>query len=47
MLIGKIRLKNTNVTIPVYRDCKTLVNRLNDKHVNNPTLVIADHMDLI
>ena len=40
-------LKNKEVTIPVYTDCKTLVNRLQEKNVNNPTLVTADHMDII
>ena len=40
-------VQNKEVTIPVYTDCKTLVNRLQEKNVNNPTLVTADHMDII
>ena len=40
-------VSNTNVTIPIYTDCKTLVSRMNATHVNNPTLVIADRMDII
>lgn len=40
-------VSNTNVTIPIYTDCQTLVNRMKATHINNPTLVIADHMDII
>ena len=36
-----------NTTIQVHTDCKTLVNRLNMKHINKPSLVLGDHMDLI
>ena len=40
-------VKREDVTIHYYTDCKTLVNRVHAKNVNNPTLVLADHMDLI
>ena len=40
-------VKAEGLTIPVYTDCKTLVNRLNMKRINRPSLVLGDHMDLI
>ena len=40
-------VSSDDITIPVHTDCKTLVNRLNMKYINRPSLVLGDHMDLI
>ena len=36
-----------DATIHVITDCQTVIKRLNEKHINSPTMVLADHMDVI
>ena len=40
-------VESNKVTIQLHTDCKTLVNRLKMTHINRPSLVLSDHMDLI
>ena len=40
-------IENSKVIIPVHTDCKTLINRVTMSHINRPSLVLGDHMDLI
>ena len=37
----------TSVTIPIYTDCKTLINRVKTNNINSPLLVLADHINLV
>ena len=31
-------IKNTTVTIPIYTDCQTLINRVREKYINRPIM---------
>ena len=35
------------MTIPIFTDCKTLISRVKTNNVNSPSLVLADHIDLV
>lgn len=38
---------NNLITVPVYTDCETLINRTMANNINSPSLIMANHIDLI
>lgn len=40
-------ISKTSVTIQIYTDCVTLINREKINNINSPSLVLADHIDLM
>ena len=49
VLITKLEqfVTKSQIHIPVYTDCKTLINRVLTDNINSPSLVMADHVDLV
>ena len=37
----------SDIQVQVYTDCKTLINRVMTDNINSPSLVLADHVDLV
>ena len=40
-------IRCSEIEMPIYTDCKTLINRVETNNINSPSLVMTDHIDLI
>ena len=37
---------NKSITVPIYTDCKRLINGILPNNINSPLMVLSDHVDL-